>query len=316
MATRPTYEELEQRIKVLEGESARLKQAEEELRQSEERYRLVAENVSDVLWIRDMNLAFTYISSSVEKLTGYRVEEAMALPMEKAYTPASIGTALKALEEELALEKDESSNPSRVRNLELEGYHKNGARIWAESKMTFLRDSTGRVSAILGVSRDITERRKGEALLQERQRQLDIKSKNLEEMNTALKVLMKKRAEDQEEFQERVLMNLKELVEPYLEKLGKSQLDELQKSHLEILESNLKDIVSSFSRKLSSLQYGLTPTEIRVANLVREGRKTKDIAEILNSTVRAVEFHRQSLRKKLGLQKMKSNLQSHLLARF
>ena len=109
-------------------------------------------------------------------------------------------------------------------------------------------------------------------------------------------------------------MNLKELVEPYLEKLRKSQLDEFQKSHLEILESNLKDIVSPFARKLSSLHYGLTPTEIRVANLVKAGKTTKDIAEILNSTTRAVEFHRQTLRKKLGLQEKKANLQSHLLA--
>jgi two-component system, cell cycle sensor histidine kinase and response regulator CckA len=162
MARRPTYEELEQRIKELEREAVRHKEADEALRQSEERYRLVAENVSDVLWMRDMNLKFTYVSSSVEKLSGYTVEEAMTLPIEKIYTSRSIALALKALEEEIALEKDESSNPSRVRKLELEGYHKNGSTVWTESKMIFLRDSAGRVSGILGVSRDITERKKME----------------------------------------------------------------------------------------------------------------------------------------------------------
>ena len=290
------------------------KRAEEALRESEKRYRLLAENVSDVIWMSDMNMRLTYLSPSIEKMTGYSVEEAMALAIEQSHTPESLKRGMEAVQEELEQEKDEHSDPDRIRTLELERYRKDGSKMWTEARMRFVRDSDGKPIGMLGISRDITERKKAEAALQEREKQLDIKSKNLEEVNTALTVLLKKRAEDQEEFQERVLMNLKELVEPYLEKLKKSQLDEFQKSHLEILESNLKDIVSPFARKLSSLHYGLTPTEIRVANLVKAGKTTKDIAEILNSTTRAVEFHRQSLRKKLGLQEKKANLQSHLLA--
>jgi PAS domain S-box-containing protein len=151
------------------------KQMEEALRESEERYRLLAENVSDVIWTRDMNLRFTYISPSVEKLTGYSVEEAMALTMAEAYTPHSIELAMKAFSEEQTREKDERSDPSRVSTIEMEGYRKDGSTIWTEAKMRFLRDSNGYLAGILGVSRDITERKRSEEALresEERYRQL------------------------------------------------------------------------------------------------------------------------------------------------
>lgn len=151
------------------------KQMQDALRESEERYRLLAENVSDVLWIRDMNLQLTYISPSVEKLTGYSVQEAMALTLQQSYTPDSITTALKVFGEELSREKGEQDDPSRVRTVEMEGFRKDGSRIWTEAKMSFLRDSTGHLAGVLGVSRDITDRKRAEQALrenEERYRQL------------------------------------------------------------------------------------------------------------------------------------------------
>lgn len=141
------------------------KEMEEGLRESAERYRLLAENVSDVIFIRDMNLRFTYVSPSVEKLTGYTVEEAMALTMAECYTPHTVKMVMEAFSEELAMEKEETSDRSRVRTIEMEGYRKDGSTVWTEAKMTFLRDSGGRPVGILGVSRDITERKKAERAL-------------------------------------------------------------------------------------------------------------------------------------------------------
>jgi PAS domain S-box-containing protein len=138
------------------------KQMEEAMRKSNEDYRLLAENVSDVIFIRDMNLRFTYISPSVEKLTGYSVEEAMALTLAEAYTPHSVEVAMEAFSEELSLEKGGQSDPSRVRTIEMEGYRKDGSTIWTEAKLRFLRDSNGHPTGMLGVSRDITERRQAE----------------------------------------------------------------------------------------------------------------------------------------------------------
>jgi DNA-binding CsgD family transcriptional regulator len=123
-----------------------------------------------------------------------------------------------------------------------------------------------------------------------------------------------KRDQDIKALEDKVLSNMKQLVVPFLEKLGNSDLNERQKIYLEIVQSNLNDIISPFVRKLSAIHFGLTPTEIRVANLVKEGRTTKDIAALLNSSMRAVRFHRENLRKKLGLKERKVNLRTYLLS--
>jgi DNA-binding CsgD family transcriptional regulator len=150
--------------------------------------------------------------------------------------------------------------------------------------------------------------------LRKREAELEIRANELEELNSALRVLLKRREEDQKEIEEKVLSNVKELVLPYVERLKKSVLGAEQSTYVNILESNLEDIVSPFVRKLSSTYLGLTPTEIHVANLVKEARDSKTIAQLLNMSPRTVESHRQNIRKKLGLKNKKVNLRSHLLS--
>jgi DNA-binding CsgD family transcriptional regulator len=117
-----------------------------------------------------------------------------------------------------------------------------------------------------------------------------------------------------EEFEEKVLTNLKELVNPYLYKLKKSKLNEKQTEYLHIMESNLNQIVSPFSRKLTSNFSNLTHTEVQVANLVMQGKATKEIGEVLNVSGRTIDTHRRRIRNKLGLANKKVNLRSHLLS--
>ena len=107
-------------------------------------------------------------------------------------------------------------------------------------------------------------------------------------------------------------MNIKEIIVPYLEKLRKSGLDEKQSTYFGILEANLRDIVSSFSFRLSSAYLNLTPSEIKVANLVKQGKTNKEIAELLNFSPRTAAFHRESIRRKLGIKNKKTNLRSYL----
>jgi PAS domain S-box-containing protein len=143
------------------------KQAEEALRESEEKYRLLAENASDIIWTTDMNLRFTYVSPSVERIRGYTVEEATDQSLEELLTPASTEMVLKVFTEELATESLETKDLSRVRTLEVELICKNGSTVWVEVKTSFLRDAGGQPVGILGVAREITERRKSEEALRQ-----------------------------------------------------------------------------------------------------------------------------------------------------
>jgi PAS domain S-box-containing protein len=162
--------------------------------------------------------------------------------------------------------------------------------------------------------RDITEKKRADQTLLEREKELEIKTSNLEEVNTALRVLLKRRQEDKAELEEKVLFNMRELVIPYIEKLKKRGLDERQKVCVGILESNLNGIISPFARRLSSLYLNLTPAEIEVANLVRHGKTTKEIAEFMNLSSRTIDTHRDNIRKKLGIKNKKANLRTQLLS--
>lgn len=137
---------------------------------------------------------------------------------------------------------------------------------------------------------------------------------HLEEANTALKVLLRKRDQDKEEFEEKILANVKLLIEPHLESLKNSNLGINQKEHLTLVESSLKEIVSPFSQRLTSKYVGLTPGELEVAYLVKEGRRTKDIAQILNLSDKTIEDYRKQLRMKLGIKNKRINLRTCLLS--
>jgi len=159
-----------------------------------------------------------------------------------------------------------------------------------------------------GFIEDITERKRTEEALIQSEKELRIKALDLMDTNTTLKVLLNTIEKDQEDLKEQFLANLKEQVLPYLDKLKKTPLSEVQKGYLQIAEAHIEEIASPFVQKLKSSFLNLTKKEIQIASLVKDGKTSKKIAGIMNSSQRVIEFHRENIRAKLGLKKKKGSL--------
>jgi DNA-binding CsgD family transcriptional regulator len=160
---------------------------------------------------------------------------------------------------------------------------------------------------------------RAQADLHRKEELLDRQSAELHESGVAMKVLLKNVADGEfgaqprgREFDEMLVMNIKELSEPFLERLAATDLTAEQRTHLEVLRYNLEKIVSPAMLRLFSGETDLTQAELQVANLVRQGRSTKDIADLLRLSPRTVEFHRDNIRKKLGITDRRTNLRSVL----
>jgi PAS domain S-box-containing protein len=236
-------------------------------------------------------LVFAFENRFLCKDGSYRWISWAARPVLEEKTVYSVGrdvTDLKRAQAELRKARDE---------LELRVDERTAELVQANKKM----------------KHEIKERRKAMKALRESERSLATQNANLEELNTALKVLLRKRAEDRAEIEEKFFLNRRQLIQPYLEKLKQSGLNERQMAYAGILESNLDDLVSPFVSSLSSGYLRLTPAEIQTADLVRRGKTTKEIAELLTLSHRTVEFHRENIRGKFGLKKQKTNLRSYLL---
>ncbi|MGB2798483.1 MAG: PAS domain S-box protein [Dehalococcoidia bacterium] len=143
------------------------KRAEEALRESEERYRLLAVSIRDVIWTTDMHLHFTYVSPSVTNILGYSIEELIGQSVDVVLTSTSLEVVTKLTEGESAIQNEAVENPRKEMTLELELDCREGSTIWTETKMTLLRDPDGQPVGVLGVTRDITERKKTEEALKE-----------------------------------------------------------------------------------------------------------------------------------------------------
>ncbi len=159
---------------------------------------------------------------------------------------------------------------------------------------------------LFSIVHDITEHKRCEA-------ELKTNVENLEELNTALKVVLQQIEQNREELHAAIVSNIEELITPGLDKLKKSPLSSHQRSILQGIESNLLNIASAFLQKLKLTYYKLTSREIEIATLVKEGKSTKEISKVMNISTKTVEFHRNRLREKLGLTKKKVNLHSHLM---
>lgn len=161
---------------------------------------------------------------------------------------------------------------------------------------------------------EITALKLTEAALRTSEAQLNAQKVALEEANIALRVLLKQREDDKAILEQKVITNVKEMVLPYVEKLKRVNLKPKDKAVVDVIESHLREIISPMMQKLANASIILTPQEIQVASLVKDGKASKEIAQLLNISETTVHFHRKNLRKKFGMSNSRTNLRSYLIS--
>ena len=291
------------------------KQAEEGLNRKITELNSFINNLPDMAWLKDANSRFIAVNRAFSESVGMDPESLINQTCEVCF----------GKEEAKKFKKDDQKIMKSRRKLTIEEKITDSQKneIWLETIKSPIMDESGKIAGTVGIARDITERKRWEKAQQKahdelerqvekRTKELEIKTNNLEEVNTALKVLLRKREKDKTEIGNNVLTNVKELIEPYFKKMGKTELDDRQKAFLSIIESNLNEVTTPFTRKMSMKYLDLTPKEIQIANLIRHGNSTRKIAKLINISPRTVDTHRKNIRKKIGIDKKKANIRSHL----
>ncbi|WP_044346475.1 LuxR C-terminal-related transcriptional regulator [Dethiosulfatarculus sandiegensis] len=190
--------------------------------------------------------------------------------------------------------------------------HGSGVKRWFNLRVTRL-NAPGQPRLVVS-HENITQIKTAEEKILQREVMLKDQAQKLEQANSALTFLLDQIKKERSELEEKVMAQIKHLALPYLNKLASSDLSPEQKALARAAVENLKEITSPFARSLSSRFLGLTPTEIQVAGLIKEGQTSKEIAEALNTSPRTVDFHRANLRRKLGLKDRAQNLRTYLLS--
>ena len=291
---------------------SRQEEVEEVLRESARRLRNMVQQAGEGIFVHDLDGRFVDLNQRAHEYLGFERNELLEL---------SFMDVEKSLTAERWRELWKEMRPGTPVSLEGILRRKDGSTFPADFRVSLLTHNGDPM--VLAMARDITERKQLEAaltrsneelerLVEERTGELNAKTRRLEEFNAALKVLLKQREEDRMELEESILFNVKSLVAPYVEKLMKSRLSEDQMTYLTILESHLEELTSPFTKRLSQKYLGLTPLEIQAANLIKEGKTTKEIAETLCVSENTVSSHRFHIRTKLGLRNKKINLRSYL----
>jgi PAS domain S-box-containing protein len=311
------------------------RQAESALRKNKERLELAISATDAGLWDWHIPSGEVIFGEQWAAILGYTLDEIdpNISSWEKLIHPDDKSRVMDRLNRHMAGESPRYQSEHRLLG-------KNGNWVWVlDVGKVVERDANNAPVRMAGTKVDISRRKKMEAdleLLNEElekriekrtrklkqseqslirsQKDLRSKSEHLTEVNNALKILLKKSDENKKEIEENVLANVTELIVPYLDKIEEKKLIEAQKVYMRIIRSNLDEIVSSFSRKLTSKYLNLTHAEITVANLIKQGKTTKEIASLLYLSSKTIETQRRNIRKKIGINRKKINLRTYLHA--
>jgi len=306
------------------------KNTEKKLKESQEKYqylskmlRLMCDDVSDMIWAKDLNKKYIFANKAIcqKLLNAVDTKEPIGktdlffAERERKRHPQNpkwhtFGELCQD-SDTIVLKKGAPQQFDEFGNVK-------GKFFFLDVHKAPFIDDRGKTIGVVGSAHDVTDAKKLEKKLKKWNEALEEKieqrTSTVKDVNTALKVLLKKREEDKNQIGENIFANFKLVIQPLLNQARKSRTNSSRNDILDILESNIKDMVTPLSRNLSDPIVGLTPTEVQVAMLVKDGKTNKESAQILNKSTRAISSHRNNIRQKLNLKHKKINLRTYLLS--
>jgi PAS domain S-box-containing protein len=282
------------------------------VRESEERLRLALDASSDGVWDKNLLLDEEYFGENWHQILGYTKQDVKQdmLSWHKLLHPDDNLKFIKAIDAHL-------EGLTRRYEVELRLRSKSGGWQWFLSRGKVVEKSdTGQPLRIVGTHTEITKNKENELELQAIKDTLEDnvaqKTNEIQDVHVALKVLLTKMGKDKFKIEQTIAEKIEKYIAPYLEKLQQSRLNVQQRIVLDTLTTNLQDLTAQITPAGSSLMNKLTPTEFQVANFVKHGKSTKEIAEVMHLSPGTISIHRKSIRKKLGISQQGINLQVYL----
>lgn len=230
-----------------------------------------------------------YVNPGFTKMTGYQPEEVLGKTPRILQGPKTDPTVLKRLRE--TLENDEVFYGQAI------NYKKDGSEFWNEWHIEPIKDDKGELVNYLAIQRDVTQRKKAEEAI--------------EQKNSALKEVLEQIEIEKKKIKDDISLNVEEVLLPALKKMRRKGT-RLDKQYIDVLEKTLKELTSSFGTSVSEKKLKLSPREVEIANLIKNGVSSKEICDMLNISFKTVETHRNKIRKKLGIIKKDVNLTTYL----
>ena len=266
------------------------------------------ESAKDSIVITDTQLdepgpSIVYVNAMFTKLTGYTAEEVIGKSPRFLQGPETDRGVLDDIRNKL------SNN--QVFDGKAVNYRKDGSTFINEWHIEPIVTPDGKINHFLAIQHDVTERERVYEALAQSEQQLRQQTVVLEDKNRVLHELLQQIEREKQKVKEDVMLNVEEVLLPILNKLKRKD-GQLNYDYLTILENNLRQLSSSFGRNLINQNFGLSRRELEIAMMIREGRSTKEIAQALNISERTTENHRNSIRRKMGIQQSSVHLNSYL----
>ncbi|MFT5207833.1 MAG: PAS domain S-box-containing protein [Candidatus Omnitrophota bacterium] len=255
-----------------------------------------------------LDFPIVYVNKTFEKMTGYKSDEAVGQNCRFLQGSDCDQKGLRLIRKSL---KDKKACVAVLSN-----YKKDGTLFWNELKLSPIFNPQGKLTHYVGIQTDITKEHEAQQELKKYQSQLEIlvkeRTEQVEQKNTALKELVGQVELEKKGYEKKIAQNVDRLIEPLLKKLARKSQSTKEKKLIELIQKNLDDISGGFGENLSRKLYSLSPREIELCNMIKNGLSSKDIASLLNTSHSTVENQRNTIRKKLGISTQSVNLATFL----